>query len=347
MVPDPPSEARPARAATIHEVARRAGVSHQTVSRYLRDMGPFRADTVTRVEAAIKELDYRPNMIARSMRTRQTGVLTALLPAPVTQMPTPMLAAAAEVAHEFGYFMEIAVVEGSAEERGRRARELMGSGRVEGVLSLAGLPQMEDQAKTPTSGALTIVEQFDDKLRGLGTLADASALREIIAALAEKGHRRFLHIQGPEEWASARARRQVYEETLAERGLESHGVLGGDWSAGSGYQAMRSLEDDSGVTAVIAANDFVALGALRAAHERGWRVPEDLSVFGWDDIDLGRYSTPSLSTVAVDREGRGRHAMKRLIALVRGEEPSAEAPEPNTVVLRESIGPAPGSAASR
>ncbi|WP_070160041.1 LacI family DNA-binding transcriptional regulator [Nesterenkonia sp. PF2B19] len=343
MASETTPEARPARAATIHEVARRAGVSHQTVSRYLRDMGPFRADTIARVEAAIKELDYRPNMIARSMRTRQTGVLTALLPAPVTQMPTPMLAAAAEAAHEAGYFMEIAVVEGPAEERSRRARELMGSGRVEGVLSLAGLPELQEQGKTAASGALTIVEQFDDKLRGLGTLADAGALREIISTLADQGHRRFLHIQGPEEWASARARRQVYEETLAERGLESHGVTGGDWSAHTGYQALQSLEADSGVTAVIAANDFVALGALRAAHERGWRVPEDLSIIGWDDIDLGRYSTPSLSTVAVDREGRGRLAMQRLIALVRGEEPPTDAPVPNHVVLRESTGPAPSA----
>lgn len=341
MASHPASEARPARAATIHEVARRAGVSHQTVSRYLRDMGPFRPDTVTRVEAAIEELDYRPNMIARSMRTRQTGVLTALLPAPVTQMPTPMLAAAAETAHAAGYFMEIAVVEGSAEDRSRRARELMGSGRVEGVLSLAGLPDMEDQPKTATSGALTITEQFDDSLRGLGGLADAGALREIIDALADWGHRRFLHIQGPEEWTSARARREVYEQTLAERGLASHGVVGGDWSAAAGYEAIRSLEDSSGVTAVIAANDFVAMGAIRGAHERGWQVPDDMSVTGWDDIDVGRYATPSLSTVMVDRSGRGRNAMHRLIALIRGEEPPPGAPEPNRVVLRESTGPAP------
>ncbi|GAB3192470.1 LacI family DNA-binding transcriptional regulator [Nesterenkonia suensis] len=341
MAPDPASEAKPARAATIHEVARRAGVSHQTVSRYLRDMGPFRPETISRVEAAIQELDYRPNMIARSMRTRQTGVLTALLPSPVTQMPTPMLAAAAETAHQAGYSMEIAVVEGSADDRSDRARELMGSGRVEGVLSLVGLPGMEDQPKTPSSGALTIVEQFDDQLRGLGTLADASALREIITSLAEHGHRRFLHIQGPGEWASARARREVYEQTLADLGLESHGVVGGDWSPAVGYEAIRSLPPTSGVTAVIAANDFVAMGAIRAAQERGWSVPQALSVVGWDDIDLGRYATPSLSTVTVDRAGRGRHAMQRLIALVRGHQPPEDVPEPNRVVLRESTGPAP------
>lgn len=341
MVSDPSPEARPARAATIHQVARRAGVSHQTVSRYLRDMGPFREDTIKRVEEAIKELDYRPNMIARSMRTRRTGVLTALLPAPVTQMPTPVLAAAAEVAHAAGYFMEISVVDGPAEERSRRARELMSSGRVEGVLSLAGLPELQDQPKTPTSGALTIVEQYDDKLRGVGDLADASPLREIITTLADLGHRRFLHIHGPEEWSAARARRRVYEETIEELGLESHGVPGGAWSATTGYAALKELDADSGVTAVLAANDSIALGAMRAAHERGWRIPEDLSLVGWDDVEAGRYATPSLSTVAVDGQGRGRYAMRRLISLVRGEDPPTDGPAPNTMVLRESTGPAP------
>lgn len=332
------------RAATLHEVAKLAGVSHQTVSRYLRNMGPFKPSTEERVEKAIRDLNYRPNMIARSMRTRQTGVLAVILPSPVTAMPTPTLAAAAEVAHEAGCFMEIAVVEGKAADRAARAQELLDSGRVEGVLSLGGLPGMEDHPRSARGAALAILDQFDDKLRGIGPLADASVIREIVGTLAEQGHRRFLHVAGPQDWASARARQRVYEESITELGVESHGALGGDWTPETGYRAVSQLDASSGVTAVVAANDYLAMGAVRAAHDRGWHVPRALSVVGWDDLETGRYATPSLSTVSVDREEQGRYAMRRLLALVRGEDPDDAAPSSrqiNTLVWRESSGPAP------
>lgn len=336
----------PPRAATLHEVAKLAGVSHQTVSRYLRNMGPFKPSTEKRVEQAIRELNYRPNMIARSMRTRQTGVLAVILPSPVTAMPTPTLAAAAEVAHASGCFMEIAVVEGRADDRAARAQELLDSGRVEGVLSLGGLPGMEERPRSPHSAALAILDQFDDRLRGIGPLADASMVREIVRTLAEWGHRRFLHIAGPQEWASAQARRQVYEQAVTELGLHSHGVVDGDWTPESGHRAISELHAGSGVTAVVAANDYIAMGAVRAAHDRGWNVPRALSVVGWDDLATGRFSSPSLSTVSVDREEQGRWAMRRLLALVRGEDPADAAPSSgqiNTLIWRESTGPLPGA----
>lgn len=331
----------PPRAATLHEVAALAGVSHQTVSRFLHNRGPFKPATVERVEAAIKELNYRPNMIARSMRTRETGILAAILPSPVTAMPTPTLAAAAEVARGSGYFMEISVIEGPATDRARRAQELLDSGRLEGVLSLGSLPGMTEQARTSSATALAILDQYDDKLRGIGPLADASVLREIMQTLADMGHRRFLHIQGPQEWSSARARREEYLRSIEALGLESHGVRGGDWTTESGYSAISELEEDSGVTAVIAANDYLALGAVRAAHDRGWQVPRRLSVTGWDDLATARYAIPSLSTVTVDRASQGRSAMQRLIALVRNEPaPQPEIPA-SRLILRESTGPAP------
>lgn len=280
-------------------------------------------------------------MIARSMRTRETGILAAILPSPVTAMPTPTLAAAAEVARQNGYFMEISVIEGPAQERARRTQELLDSGRLEGVLSLGALPGMSEQSRGPTTTALAILDQYDDKLRGIGPLADASVLREIIQTLAGMGHRRFLHLEGPQDWSSARSRRDEYLRSIAELGLQSHGVRGGDWTTESGYAAISTLEEDSGVTAVIAANDYLALGAMRAAHDRGWQVPKRLSITGWDDLATARYAIPALSTVAVDRQSQGRSAMERLIALVRNE-PAAEVSVPaSRLILRESTGPAP------
>ncbi|MCP2265770.1 LacI family DNA-binding transcriptional regulator [Promicromonospora thailandica] len=326
---------------TIVEVARLAQVSHQTVSRYLRHNGGLKPETVRRVEAAIEELGYRPNLVARSMRTRRTGRLAVLLPANVAALPTRLLGAAATAAHEAGFLMEIVTVEGGPQERTDRARDLITSGQVEGVLSLSSLPGLSDRPSTPSSAACVVVGEYDEELRGIGELADGSMVGEIIEHLAGLGHRDFLHVAGPETWASARARRAVYLEVVDRLGLTSHGVVDGDWSARAGYDAIHALPATSPVTAVIAANDPTATGVVRAALERGWGVPEHLSVVGWDDAELVQYATPSLSSVAVDREGQGTDAMRRLIALVRGEEPPAPVARPlNRLMLRESTGPA-------
>lgn len=330
----------PTRRPTIVQVARLAGVSHQTVSRYLRHNGGLKPDTVRRVEAAIEELGYRPNLVARSMRTRRTGRVAILLPAAAPILPTRVLGAAAAVAHEAGFLMEVVSVEGEPEQRAEHARELITSGQVEGVLSLSAVPGISDQPATSSSAAVVVVGEYDEEMRGIGELADGSMVGEIVEHLVELGHRDFLHIAGPQAWASARARRRVYLEMTERLGLTSHGVVGGDWSARTGYEAVRDLPASSPVTAIVAASDPVAAGAVRAAIERGWSVPGDVSVVGWDDLELGRFSTPSLSTVAVDRERQGRAAMRRLVALVRGEPEPEPSTEPlNRLVLRESTGP--------
>jgi LacI family transcriptional regulator, repressor for deo operon, udp, cdd, tsx, nupC, and nupG len=324
------------------EVARLAGVSHQTVSRYLRRNGGLRPETVQRIDAAVAELDYHPNLVARSMRTRRTGRLAIVLPSIPQHLPGQLLAAAAATAHEHGFEAEIMSIDGTAAARGDRIRDLVANGQVEGVLSLTPVDGLEDRAATPTSGALVIAADYDEQLRGIGALADGSIVEDLIRLLVARGHRRFLHIAGPDDWSSSRGRRQVYERTIAQMGLESHGVVGGDWHAATAYDAVRALPDDCGVTAIIAVNDNVAIGAIRAARERGWRVPEDVSVTGWDDLEMGRYTSPTISTVAIDREAQGREEMLRLIALVRGTERPARSTERlNRVLLRESVGPAP------
>ncbi|GHD05525.1 LacI family DNA-binding transcriptional regulator [Zhihengliuella salsuginis] len=338
---DRPAGRRP----TVRQVAERAGVSHQTVSRFLRGDPGMKPATVERLREAVDALGYRPDLTARSLRTGRSGVLTAMLPSPVTAFPTPVLAAAAEVAHEHGYFMEVAVVAGGSRERAGRAAELLASGRSEGVLFLGDLPD----GGVPSGGdrgALVVFDHFDDQLRGVGQLADATPVAEAVAHLASLGHRRFLHLAGPQQWASARARRKAYLETIERLapdypGLASAGVVPGTWSADSGYDGVAQLPADAAFTAVIAANDLVAMGAIRALGERGLSVPSDVSIVGWDDQEMGRYSTPSLSTVVVDREAQGRLAMRRLVALVRGEQAGGSTGLLNRLVWRESVGPAP------
>jgi len=119
-------------------------------------------------------------------------------------------------------------------------------------------------------------------------------------------------------------------------------VVQGDWSVSSGYDAARDLPADSGVTAVLAANDDVAMGVIRGFQDRGIRVPEQVSVFGWDNDPFTEYFLPSISTIASDREAIGRQAMSNLIALIRGEPQSAiEVESLFTLIPRGSSGPAP------
>ncbi|MEZ7126825.1 LacI family DNA-binding transcriptional regulator [Nonomuraea sp. AD125B] len=323
---------------TIHEVARRAGVSHQTVSRYFRHNEGLKPETRRKIDEVVQELNYRPNLVARSMRTRRTNRLAITLPASAYLWPVRLLGAASAAAHAEGFQLEVVSVEGDATARAERVLELAASGQVEGILSLSPLDL--DPARAPVP--VVVTGDYDDNLRGVNELADASPVAEIIDYLAGLGHRVFLHIAGSQSFASARNRKRVYEQTIESRGLTSYGVAAGDWSARSGYDAVQALPDDCGVTAIVAANDHVAMGAVRAALARGWRVPGDVSVFGWDDEELGRFATPSLSTVAVDREVQGREAVARLVAEVRGEPAPEPAARPlNQVIVRESAGPPP------
>ncbi|WP_197679202.1 LacI family DNA-binding transcriptional regulator [Auraticoccus monumenti] len=315
-------------------MAELAGVSHQTVSRYLRKNGGLLPGTVERIDAAVATLGYRPNLLARSMRTRRTDTVAVLVPSLLGRLPQRELSAACAVAHDAGYRVEIVMHEGGPEERQERALELLDSRQVEAVLSLAPLP---GDGPPPVSGTIVAAGDHDDSSRGLGALADGSTAGEIVEHLASLGHRHLLHVAGPEDFASARNRRLAYEAAVERLGLVSHGSVGRSWSPQNGYDAITALPPDSPVTAVLAANDEVAMGVIRGALERGWDVPGHLSVFGWDDRLMGRFTTPSLSTVAVDREQLGAHAMRRLVAALRDEpEPEPPGTPLNTILVRES-----------
>jgi DNA-binding LacI/PurR family transcriptional regulator len=324
---------------TITDVARLAGVSPQTVSRYLRFNGGLKPATVERVESAVRQLDYRPNLVARSMRTRKTGRLAILMPA-MTFNPSRMPAGASSTAQAAGYFTDVVSAAGGVEARSDRLLEMADSGQYEGILSLApALPTAEARLQQKT--IVVISADLDDDMRGIGELADGAPVIRMIEHLASLGHSRFLHVAGDAGFASARARKQSYLETVERFGLESVGVFDGDWSGESGIEAIRSLPKGSRPTAVIAANDLVAAGVVRGALARGWSVPGDISVTGWDNAELGQFMTPSLTTVDVDLERVGSRAMTKLIAGLRGETPQANEDSLFRIIWRESTAGAP------
>lgn len=327
--------------ATIWEVARRAGVSHQTVSRYLKNDGGMRPATRARIERAVAELKYRPNLIARSMRTQRSHRITIVLPELSSFVPIPLLRGASAAAHEAGYLTDVIGLEGGESRRAQSVMSLLDAKQADGVLSLVPLADMPGGAEAGQR-PVVVLGEYDDNLHSRGRLADGQPAEQILRHLADQGHRRFLHVAGSQEWASARNRRAVYVEAIERLGLESYGVVDGDWSMRSGYDTARDLPPDSGVTAVLAANDYVAMGVIRGFQDRGRRVPEDVSVFGWDNEEFTQYFSPAISTVHINKEEVGRRAMLSLLALLRDEPaPVAEVDDLFRIVPRDSSGPAP------
>ncbi|GAA1979491.1 LacI family DNA-binding transcriptional regulator [Isoptericola halotolerans] len=322
---------------TSRDVARIAGVSQTTVSYALTGKGAVSASTRQRVMEVAESIGYRPNLAARSMRTRRSGRL-AVITGMTFDNQLAMVQGASEVAHAAGYVTETHSIDETVAERTDRTLELAVGGQYEGILTFVPvLPSAlsSDRSTTPVLAATA----FDENMHSTGELADASLLDVFVSTLAEAGHRRFLHVAGPDHYASARARRETYLAAVERLGVESLGVVGGEWPAETGRQAVLALPDDAPPLAVIAANDHLAVGVLRGAAERGWTVPGDLVLTGWDNADFGEYTMPSLTTIDVDFREGGRRAMRLLLATLRDEDPPASESPLQRIMWRESTGP--------
>lgn len=323
---------------TSRDVARLAGVSQSTVSYVLTDRPGISAATRERVQRAAAELSYRPNLAARSMRTRRTGRIAIVLPM-TSWNPSSLLIGATTAAQEAGYAVDVQSLPSTPAAREAHVTELVQSGEFEGILSFVPVRTPPDTGQT----TVFLAAEFDDDMHATDELSDPAPLADIMTELFALGHRRFLHITGALDYRSARSRRDTYVEMVDRLGAKSIGIVEGDWSGASGLDAVRALPDDAPPLAVIAANDLVATGAIRGARERGWTVPGDVSVTGWDDYSTSAFQLPSITTVVQDREELGARSVRRLIASMRGEPIPHEAGSLQRVVWRESTG-APGSA---
>ena len=326
------------RGPTIRDVARLAGVSHQTVSRHLRHDSTVSPMLAAHIDEAVAQLDYRPNLVARAMRNRSTGRLALVLPAGDALSSLEVLAGANQAARDAGFAVEVVTL-APAELLGGRVEELADSGLYEAVLSLTDLPG----AGRPRLGAAPVISApvYDQKMRGVGPLSEASRMTELVTQLAAQGHHCLLHLTSDHSHPSSQRRREAFLQTVRELGLHSAGVIDCDWGAERARRAIHDLSADTKVTAVLAANDVVAAGAIRGATERGWRVPEDLSVTGWEDLPLGAWMSPSLTTVSIDHHRLGAELLEELLRVMRGDTPAMDRPSITKVIWRESTGPAP------
>ncbi|MEZ0093495.1 LacI family DNA-binding transcriptional regulator [Streptacidiphilus sp. EB129] len=312
------------RAPVMADVARIAGVSHQTVSRVLNDHPNVRAATRDRVHAAIRELGYRPNAAARTLVTRRTRTLGVVSFNTTLYGPASMLHGIEQAAKQQGYFVTVAALAALDRRSVLDAVERLRDQAVEGIIVIA--PQttvVGALANVPPEVALVAV--------GCGTHASLASVAVDNEAGAERatsylldlGHRTVHHLAGPRSWLDAQEREAGWRRALESRGAPVFGPLtSGDWSARTGYEHGRRIAGDPGVTAVFCANDHTALGLLRAVQLAGRRVPEDISVIGFDDIPEAEYFGPPLTTVRQDFDELGRRALRALIEMIGEAAPS-------------------------
>jgi DNA-binding LacI/PurR family transcriptional regulator len=333
------------RAPVMADVARLAGVSHQTVSRVLHDHPNVRAATRDRVLAAVRELGYRPNAAARTLATRRTRTLGVISFNTTLYGPACMLYGIEQAARQHEYFVTVAAV-GTLDRRSvLDAVDRLRDQGVEGIVVIA--PQtsaIAALANVPSDVPLVAV--------GCGThaaLASVAVDNEAGAELAtnyllDLGHRTVHHLVGPRSWLDAQEREAGWRGTLEKRGAAVPEPLAGvDWTARTGYELGRRIAADPDVTAVFCANDHMALGLLRALQQAGLRVPEDISVVGFDDMPETEYFGPSLTSVRQDFDELGRRALRLLIEIVGDPDAGLEMADemhhiviPPTLVVRTS-----------
>lgn len=304
------------KAATIYDVAKRAGVSHQTVSRFLRGYEGIRPATKQRVVEAIAELSYRTNSAARQLRLSRANRVGVLAHDLDKAGPAQVIQGAFAEAKRRGYILDIILIDGNDPESIEDAISLALEQRIEGILATAQSDVLfAELAKL--AGNIPIGGE-------IGSTGDTIPVNETAGWLAADhlvglGHSEIGFIGGPTGWDASRERTEGFERRLRTANIVPTWSTAGDWSAGSAYGYVSSLGSDAqAVTAIAAANDSMAIGAIAALSELGKSVPGDVSVIGIDDLVESRFHLPSLSSVAMDHEGQGALSMSLLLDRIEG-----------------------------
>lgn len=323
------------------DVARLAGVSHQTVSRVLNDHPNVREQTRLRVRAAIAQLGYRPNKAARALVTGKSQLIGVIAQNSSLFGPSSLLGAFESAAAEAGFSVTLRRVNVLDRDSIAAAVEHHRDARVAGIVAIAPTASANEAlAEVPAGVPLVTVDGDPDRPSPLVTVDQEAGAHLATRYLLEAGHESVWHVSGPADWFDSAGRVRGWRRALDEAGVEEPPLVAADWSAEAGYQAGQMLARMPECTAIFAANDHLALGILRAMYERGRRVPTDVSVVGFDDVPEAEYFIPPLTTVRPDFDAVARETLDLLLAQVTegevGELHRTVAPK---LVERSSVGP--------
>ncbi|HZR99844.1 MAG TPA: LacI family DNA-binding transcriptional regulator [Chloroflexota bacterium] len=343
--------AAPARPATLRALAQAVGVNPSTVSRVLNRDPSVRISEATRARIldAAAATGYRPNRLARSLKLQRTQIIGMLIPDVTNPHFSALFRAVDDAASAAGYHVILCNTDDSA-RRLRQHLDALSEGHVDGLLVATA---RRDDAALASLRARRLPYVLVNRHRDAPDESwvvpdDRQAAHLAVAHLVGLGHRRIAHIAGSVEVSRSAARLAGFREAMAAAGCSDEAWVAAagdlDETAGEvGLARLLALPPAQRPTAVFAANDLAALGAISAARRAGLRVPEDLSVVGSDDLPAGRHASPALTTVQVPVAAMGRLATELLVRRLRGEA-AADAPPtrtilPVTLVVRGSTAP--------
>ena len=327
---------------TIRDVAREAGVSVATVSRVINDSGPVSEDTRRRIREIASRMRYVPDSAARSLITRRSTTIGVLLPDLYGEFFSEVIRGIDQTAQRSGYHLLVSGSHNDKREIEAAIRTMRG--RVDGLIVMS--PEVDTGAlvsNIPASTPVVLLNCLvDDKFDSV-TTDNFGGAHAMVRHLVTLGHRRIAFITGPDRNYDAADRLRGYRAAIRDTGAELDDALecAGDFTEAAGHRAAQEILTLSPrATAIFAANDSMAIGALSALREGGIRVPDDMAVAGFDDIPIARYMSPPLTTVHVSISEMGERGVQMLLGAVDGknQHQKQQVTLPTTLVIRQSCG---------
>lgn len=323
------------------DVAAYSHVSHQTVSRVLNNHKNVSQKTRSKVLDAMNELGYAPNLAARALSNGKTTTIGVLSYDSALFGPATRLHAVQRAARDIGYAVTLATTKGVDESTvAKGIQELIHSG-VDGIILITPLSG-GSVLKAEVLAGIPCVTVVGDILKETPSVNVDQLLgaKKAVEHLISLGHKNIAHISGPNTWYEATRRREGWQKALKEAGLKPGPLVYGDWTAESGYQAIKRIVSKSDPTAVFVANDAMALGALKALNELKIKVPQQMSIIGFDDIPEAEYLIPGLTTIRQDFVEVGKRSVELLMDCIGKKQRSsyqiAIKPE---LIVRKSTAP--------
>lgn len=321
------------------DVARLAGVSHQTVSRVINGAASIRPSTRERVQRAIADLGYHPNTAARALVTRRSKIIGIIGSNTALYGPASIQFSIQDNARAAGYFTSLVTLAAVTHDELRGALDYLSRQSVEAIVMIVTQQEALAVVRSEATTIPLIVVEGELSGRGLSVGVDQmEGARLATQHLVDLGHRDIVHVSGPLTWTEARARHAGYIEVMQAARLHVRADLEGDWSPACGYAIGRELVKRNDFSAVFVANDQMAIGILHAFSQAGIAVPDDVSLIGFDDVPEAAYLNPALTTVRQDFHAVGRRAIELLTSVLDGASSATPLLAPELVV-RDSTRP--------
>jgi len=330
---------------TLSDIAKAVGVSVSTVSRALNESDhSVNAKTKARILGLAQEMGYRPNFVARSLQ-RGSSLRVGVVVDSIGEMFTPKILWGIEDAlTEAGYTSTIISSHQNPESEMRAIERLL-SLSVDGIIlvdtNVHATLGIGPRSRKPL---VYVNRRFGDAAVDAVSVISANHAGGYAATkhLIKLGHKRIAHIGGPKDWEGAERRLQGYLDALRDSGLPEDPQLvarAGNWDLETGYSLAQGLLDlELALTAIFAANDLIAIGAIYAAHDRGLRVPEDVAVVGYDNRRCAEIIRPWVTTIEMPSYDMGAAAVQRLLEQLEGTDVPLVTEVPSRLVVRESCG---------